>query len=295
MRIGFFILSHKFSAHYEKLIEALLSFSESSICIHHDFSQSKLPASFPSGERVCILEKSRATKWSHISYYFATVDGLTRLREMADPPEWYINLSANDYPIKSPSKILDFFSTTPHDSFLEQNIVDGNGEGYLRFWADLLLKKKIFSLPCPTRNFGFQMKPFKIRRSLDKIRDFGIQQFYVGSDWFCLHRSVLDQLLALDLYQNPFVKFVEEINKDGVGCPTEIIWHSLVGNLCDTKNQPNNLRYIDWIGAKDWHPNTLTMKDWPDIKQSPALFARKFDPLISKSLIEKIDSELLCR
>jgi hypothetical protein len=295
MKIGFLLLSHNFSEHYIALINKLLNVNKSSICIHHDFSQSILPQFIPRGDRVFVMENWRVTKWSHISCYFATVDGFLQLRSLKSPPDWYINLSANDYLIKPPEFILDFFSTTPYDSFVEQTVVDGKGEGYLRFWGDLLFKKKIFSLPFPTKNFGFQMKPIKTLRSMDAIRDFGINKFYVGSDWLCLHRSVLDQLLALDLYQNPFVKFVEEVNKDGVGCPTEIIWHSLVGNLCNANNHPNNLRFIDWTGSKDWHPNTLTLGDWPKIKQSPALFARKFDPKMSKFLVEKIDSELLCR
>ena len=59
---------------------------------------------------------------------------------------------------------------------------------------------------------------------------------------------------------------------------------------------PFNLRYIDWSlerrsGAGS--PAILDENDFPHLKESECLFARKMDPKKSNKLLDLIDSELL--
>ena len=53
-----------------------------------------------------------------------------------------------------------------------------------------------------------------------------------------------------------------------------------------------HLRYIDWSADRET-PAILDERDWPSIRNSSNLFARKFHPIRSAKLLDLVDQELL--
>ena len=102
-------------------------------------------------------------------------------------------------------------------------------------------------------------------------------------------------MLDADLVQCPVLKYLERINlqKNTTVSPIEMVIPTFIGNRTDITVERKNFRFIDWENAVDLHPNTLNMKHWNRIRNSNAHFARKFQPVESNELVERIDREML--
>jgi hypothetical protein len=50
--------------------------------------------------------------------------------------------------------------------------------------------------------------------------------------------------------------------------------------------------YIDWVGRRQREYLTLDERDFEDLLQSDALFARKFDEVKSRKLLEMLDEQI---
>jgi hypothetical protein len=59
-----------------------------------------------------------------------------------------------------------------------------------------------------------------------------------------------------------------------------------------TKVANENLRYIDWVARNGNNPAILDETDFEILKESPAVFARKFDYPQSMELMNKIKTLL---
>jgi hypothetical protein len=53
-----------------------------------------------------------------------------------------------------------------------------------------------------------------------------------------------------------------------------------------------NLRHIQWLEGKA-SPEILTERDLDELLNSKALFARKFDVLISSGVLDQLDKKIL--
>lgn len=57
--------------------------------------------------------------------------------------------------------------------------------------------------------------------------------------------------------------------------------------------EPDNRRYMDWLPRDGSRPAVLNISDYATLKNSHALFARKLDSRISRSLLETIDEDVI--
>ena len=55
----------------------------------------------------------------------------------------------------------------------------------------------------------------------------------------------------------------------------------------------DNLRYIVWPSAFDSSPINVVKSDFPKLKTSPQLFARKFDMTMDCEVMDMIDQQIL--
>jgi hypothetical protein len=55
----------------------------------------------------------------------------------------------------------------------------------------------------------------------------------------------------------------------------------------------DNLRYIDYTGARKGAPRVLTTADLPLLASGRYHFARKFDLSVDREVLDRIDRELL--
>jgi hypothetical protein len=191
-------------------------------------------------------------------------------------------LTAQDYPIKPNRDIFRFFGFHIESNFIEYfRLPDPRwarqAGGLARFerWYSprlgRLLGRRTGRLPLPRkRRFPLDLKP------------------YGGSSYWCLNHAAVTYV-ACFVRDNPgFVRFFRHVL-----IPDEMFFQTILLNSPLAPSCVNdNLRYIDWT-ARSSHPATLGVDALPELASSAHLFARKFDLEESRTVLDRIDRELL--
>jgi len=122
---------------------------------------------------------------------------------------------------------------------------------------------------------------------------------YHGPSWWSLTRSAMDQALAIASSPATNIEWFRRSRT-----PDETVFHTLVRNsLRASKIKLDALRdgveaypeslagthYVDWRRPNPDYPRILEEDDLPAIMASEALFARKFHPLRSATLLDALD------
>ena len=294
-KLGFALLSHKPpDAHFLRLLDYLAKIPNAQIGLHHDFSQSSFPQQIVEKYGIHIVQPSRKTKWGHASKVPATLD-IFRLLQKTDPKiDWYITVSPNCYPLVSRTKLLKFHEEASADVMMDIHRVHRNADPWLKVKYRFIFSRHFCSVPWISRKgkFYFRKIRFPIRRSRTPFAKIDPWQ---GSDWFTLSRKAMDRVLDAKLENDPVFLYLAEINKLKYThvSPIEMVLQTFLAHQKDLLIDYSNYRFIDWENSKNWHPNTLTMEHWNAIQNSKALFARKFHPMESSSLLTRIDRYLL--
>ncbi|KAJ6291381.1 hypothetical protein OIU76_023450 [Salix suchowensis] len=193
--------------------------------------------------------------------------------------DWFINLSASDYPLVTQDDLLHVLSNLSRNlNFIEHTRLTGwkmssrakpiaiDPGLYLSKKSDLFLTSQRRSLPTS----------FKL---------------FTGSAWIMLTRPFLEYCImgwenfprTILMYYTNFVSSPEGYFHTVI-CNTEEFQDTVIGH---------DLHYIAWDSPPRQHPISLTMKDFDKMVKSNAPFARKFarnDPVL-----DKIDKEILNR
>ncbi|XP_034692893.1 beta-glucuronosyltransferase GlcAT14A [Vitis riparia] len=193
--------------------------------------------------------------------------------------DWFINLSASDYPLVTQDDLIHVFSDLPRDlNFVQHSSRLGwklNKRGrpiiidpglYSQNKSDIWWVIKQRSLPTA----------FKL---------------YTGSAWTILSRSFAEYCIlgwdnlprTLLLYYTNFVSSPEGY------------FQTVICNSDDYKNTTlnNDLHYIAWDTPPKQHPRSLGLKDFKRMYLSNRPFARKFKQ--DDRVLDKIDRQLLKR
>ncbi|KAG9159174.1 hypothetical protein Leryth_018159 [Lithospermum erythrorhizon] len=209
----------------------------------------------------------------------STLHGIAILLKQAKWWDWFINLSASDYPLMPQDDILHIFSYLPRDlNFLEHTSNIG--------WKEFQRAKPIIIDPGL-----YHSKKSGVFWAKEKRSAPASFKLFTGSSWVVLTRPFLEFCIwgwdnlprTLLMYYTNFVS------------STEGYFHSVVCNHKDYQNTTVNhdLHYIRWDNPPKQHPMNLTIDHFNDMVHSGAPFARKFakdDPVL-----EKIDKEVLRR
>ena len=296
MKLAFSMLSHRPpDALFIKLLTWLKQFPQVTIAIHHDYSKSNFPQELIERFDLQMVQPYHKTQWGHISKLPAIIDTFKKLNSCTPDFDWLISISPNRYPVKSRKEILEFLSSTDMDYFMENHPLGIEYGGIYKWHYQALFTKWLGKIPWITRKGRFRWKHIRIPVDRQKT-PFNDSMFpHAGSDWYIFNNKTVKRIIEADMMQHPMVKYITQANKapDRNSSPDEVIFQTYVKNQKDLIGSGNYHRFIDWKDAKDWHPNTITAKHWADIKNSDALFARKFDPEESKEVIDLIDTHIL--
>lgn len=300
-RVGFVILSHRGTDWplLARLFPRLRELPEASIALHHDTYQSPLNRELIERYDVQVVPAVGRTSWSNIINVFATVAELEVLFRQPRRPRWYVTLSQSCYPIKSASHIAKILDGLTDDFYIDMRLVNFQASHLLldKYVEDAIRKYTLCHIPFISRYGRFYWRPLKIYRprSVIPFRD-GFYVFH-GSNWLVLSECAVEYLLRQDIACHPVTEFYltqyDQQDDRQSPCPQEIVIQSILGNARELKGAYRNWHYIDWEGAKDWHPNVLTERHWSAIIASDALWARKFDLEKSATLLKRIDTEIL--
>jgi len=117
-QIGFVILSHDNPQQLRRLVRCLQRiYDNPPIAIHHDIGQSPLRQDdFPSD--VQFVSPHVKTRWGKFSLVVAALRALELLYRNATP-DWFVLLSAADYPTMPAQKVLEDLGTSGVDALLD--------------------------------------------------------------------------------------------------------------------------------------------------------------------------------
>jgi hypothetical protein len=295
--IGFVLATHANPAQILFLCEQLNSrFDHPPISIHHDFGQTPLnTAEFPAN--VSFVQDWLKTGWGRSSFALGEKRAIRDLYKTADP-DWFVNLSGADFPIRPARSILEELYSGPFDAYLDHRRIalsrvpfPPEGLGAASFshpaWITLAFERYMaigFGFYKLATRLGWKKKAIYLRSSF-LIRHFtpfdGTLQCYAGDHWFVANRKSAHALLDDSETNRKLTEhFIRRPNSD------EAIFHSMLGNTPGLRLSPKSKRYSDWTGC--WsHPRTLTEADFPALLASGDYFARKFD--FNPELLHKLN------
>ncbi|XP_023741152.1 beta-glucuronosyltransferase GlcAT14C [Lactuca sativa] len=192
---------------------------------------------------------------------------------------WFINLSASDYPLMPQDDILHIFSYLPRDlNFLEHTTNIG--------WKEFQRARPIIIDPGLYHSKKSGVFWAKEKRSMPSSF-----KLFMGSSWVVLTRPFLEFCVwgwdnlprTLLMYYTNFLSSPEGY------------FHTVICNHKDYQNTTVNhdMHYIKWDNPPKQYPVNLTIQHFSDMVESGAPFGHSFaqnDPVL-----DKIDHELLGR
>jgi len=199
----------------------------------------------------------------------------------------YLFISGDDFPIKSNEEINTFFIKNKDRNYMYVNPLPiatwgfNNGFDRLdRYWYMTIKSRNVVKI-VNRLLLGIQ------RLLFIKVKRFPLD-YYAGSGWLNLNNDAVAEIFDF-LEKNP--EFMEKLRFSRA---TDEIWiQSIIMNsrLKDTVIH-NDLRYIDWETGPQY-PKVLGPEDELKMRNSKALFARKFDYNKNKGFILDFLSKLV--
>ncbi|XP_069381468.1 xylosyltransferase 2 isoform X2 [Paralichthys olivaceus] len=235
----------------------------------------------------------RATPWRMITIWGGASLLKAYLRSMQDllsmldwKWDFFINLSATDFPTRTNDELVAFLSQNRDKNFLKSH-----GRENARF----IKKQGLDRLFHECDNHMWRLGERSIPEGLEVSG---------GSDWFALTRRFVEYVINS---QDDLVTGLKQFYSYAL-LPAESFFHTVLGNshMCDTLVD-NNLRVTNWnrkLGCKcqykhivDWcgcSPNDFKPQDLIRIQQltRPTFFARKFESTVNQEAIDILDTHL---
>ncbi|XP_017395612.1 xylosyltransferase 2 isoform X1 [Cebus imitator] len=215
---------------------------------------------------------------------------LRSMRDLLEVSGWawdfFINLSATDYPTRTNEELVAFLSKNRNKNFLKSH-----GRDNSRFIKKQGLDRLFHECDSHMWRLGERQIPAGI------VVD-------GGSDWFVLTRSFVEYVVYTD---DPLVAQLRQFYTYTL-LPAESFFHTVLENslACETLVD-NNLRVTNWnrkLGCKcqykhivDWcgcSPNDFKPQDFLRLQQvsRPTFFARKFESTVNQEVLEILDFHL---
>ncbi|XP_076844795.1 xylosyltransferase 2 isoform X2 [Brachyhypopomus gauderio] len=235
----------------------------------------------------------RATPWRMVTIWGGASLLKAYLRSMQDllsmldwKWDFFINLSATDFPTRTNDELVAFLSQNRDKNFLKSH-----GRENARF----IKKQGLDRVFHECDNHMWRLGERSIPDGLDVSG---------GSDWFALTRRFVEYVAGS---QDTLVTGLKQFYTYAL-LPAESFFHTVLGNshMCDTLVD-NNLRVTNWnrkLGCKcqykhivDWcgcSPNDFKPADLIRIQQltRPTFFARKFESTVNQESIDILDTHL---
>lgn len=230
-------------------------------------------------ENVRVMAQSNLVTYKGPTMIACTLQAIAILLKESAHWDWFINLSASDYPLVTQDDLLHVFSNLSRNlNFIEHTQITG--------WKLNQRAKPIIIDPGLYLSKKSDISLTTQRRSLPTSF-----KLFTGSAWVVLTRSFVEYCIwgwdnlprTMLMYYTNFVSSPEGY------------FHTVICNTDDYRQTAisHDLHYIAWDNPPKQHPLSLSIKDFGKMVKSGAPFARKFakdDPVLNK-----IDKELLGR
>ncbi|CAM8979764.1 unnamed protein product [Rhodiola kirilowii] len=193
--------------------------------------------------------------------------------------DWFINLSASDYPLVTQDDLLYVLSSIPREMNFIEHTSDISWKEHHRA-RPILIDPGLYNL---TKSDIFWASN---KRSMPTA-----YKLFTGSAWMMLSHSFMEYTLwGWDSLPRTVLMYYVNFLSSPEG-----YFHTVICNVDEFRNTTVNhdLHFISWDNPPKQHPHFLTTDDYQRMVDSNNPFARKFgrdDPVL-----DRIDSELLNR
>ncbi|TKY54871.1 Xylosyltransferase 1 [Spatholobus suberectus] len=195
------------------------------------------------------------------------------------PWDWFINLSASDYPLVTQDDLLHTLSSIPrHLNFIEHTSDIG--------WKEDQRAKPVIIDPALYSVNKSDLFWVTEKRSVPTA-----YKLFTGSAWMMLSRQFVEYILwGWDNLPRIVLMYYANFLSSPEG-----YFHTVICNAEEFRNTSVNhdLHFISWDNPPKQHPHFLTINNYQQMVDSNAPFARKFGR--NEPLLDKIDTELLGR
>lgn len=294
--IAYFILVHRYPKQFKRLFKSIYD-SKNHYLIHVDkkagdnlyIEVKKFLKDYPNTN----LLKTQNIVWGGYSMVDAELRGIKKLLKLSLDWDFFINLSGQDFPLKSQTYI--------------QNFLRGNiGKDFILVSDQVKMRpntlNRIDNYFVESEN-GFSGLPIK-RNYLSNVIP------YIGGQWKILSRGSCEFICS-----SPEVSKIKNYYKNTL-IPDESFFQTALMNTNSKANIINDdKRAIIWIpdiaikllskvfiknqtkaliesGEIKLRPKTFTIKDLPFLLSSTSFFARKFDETVDSAIIKILESRL---
>ncbi|CAJ1944520.1 unnamed protein product [Sphenostylis stenocarpa] len=193
--------------------------------------------------------------------------------------DWFINLSASDYPLVTQDDLLHTLSSTPRNlNFIEHTSDIG--------WKEDQRAKPVIIDPAL-----YSVNKSELFWVTEKRNVPTAYKLFTGSAWMMLSRQFVEYLLwGWDNLPRIVLMYYANFLSSPEG-----YFHTVICNADEFRNTTVNhdLHFISWDNPPKQHPHFLTINNYQEMVDSNAPFARKFGR--NEPLLDKIDTELLGR
>lgn len=285
---AYMIIAHNQFDLLEKLVKSLDD-KRNDIYIHidkkvkiFDFERIKNAVKYSS---VYFTNTRYSIKWASFDMVKAEYALLEKVFENGKRYDYVHLLSGVDLPVKSNDYIHSFFDKNSGKEFVHFT--------HKKLNSHEIDRVKAYHFAMGRRNYFnrlityFESKLANILK-INRIKNLEVQK---GSQWFSITGEFAEYILA----QKDFVskQFKHTFIPDEFFVQTLLINSKFKNNLYMNEFDDNHeacVRLIDW---KRGNPYVWRTEDFEEIKNSPCIFARKFDLNTDKEIVEKIIDKLL--
>ena len=275
--IGYLILVHRYPEQFKRLFNAIYD-PRNFYVVHVDKNSgaalnSEIETFLIPFANAAVLESKNAL-WGGYSLVDAELRGMKRL--LAMNPDWshFINLSGQDFPLKTQAQIRAFLIHNKDREFIK-------AEDQATVRPDTM----------------HRLGEFVIERETTLTRQMGSRAFlegataYIGNQWMIVSRK-----FCAFVCTDPSVRRFEEFYRNTL-IPDEGFFQTVLMNNDHAEVVNDDLRMIDWVPDGDikLRPRTYVAADFAALTASSNLFARKFDQFEDSEVLTLLEQRLATR
>lgn len=273
--IGYLLLVHRFRDQFERLFRAI-HHPENHYVVHVDANaepsvRRQIEAFIKPYANTAMLE-SKPALWGGWSLVDAELRGMEKLLEMGANWEFFINLSGQDFPLKSQGAIRAFLARNRGKEFIRavnQAIARSDTMNRLQTWVVERRDRVIRTV---------LRRPF-LRGATP----------YIGNQWMIVSRRFCE-FVCHDPQADRFKRFYRHTFIPHEGFFQTVMMNTAIhGEIVGA-----DLRTIDWVpdGLIKLRPRTFTLADAAVLTASHDLFARKFDADVDADILTLLEAHI---
>ena len=273
--IAYLILVHRYPSQLKRLFRAIY-YPDNYYLVHVDKRsgvglQTEIQ-DFLSNFTNASMLISQNTLWGGYSLVDVELRGIEELLKIGSEWEFFINLSGQDFPLKSQTHIQEFLSRNRGNDFIRV-------ANQRKIRPETLNRIQNYFI-----EFSNRVLPTSIKRPYLR----GVTP-YIGNQWMILSRKFCEFLCHSPEVER-FKRFYRHtfISDEGF-FPTVIMNTSYKGIIVN-----DDKRTMDWVpmGTIKLRPRDFTSKDAELLLASQGLFGRKFDETVDAGILSILESNI---